>query len=209
MLSRLRSFVDILARRDRFERQMGEEMQLHLELRAADLERGGLPRSASARAPGVWRTRLRQGRLSAGTRSTTPRRADPGCSLRLAVDDPNTGIYGRRDSVPRARHWCEHRHLQPDRCGFDSYAATCGRGVAAIVAHGTSPATAGRKLELPAVRTIPGADGRVHRRDCVQCDRIQGPDLTLPILDSRLRRAEVSGHARHVDEPLDRGSPET
>ena len=49
MLSRLRSFVDIVLRRDRFERQMREEMQQHLELRSADLEREGLPRAEALR----------------------------------------------------------------------------------------------------------------------------------------------------------------
>ena len=49
MLARLRSFVDVLLRRDRFERQMREEIQLHLELRIADLERTGLPHPEAVR----------------------------------------------------------------------------------------------------------------------------------------------------------------
>ena len=49
MLARLRSFVDVVLRRDRFERQMRDEMLLHLDLRIADLERAGLPHAEAVR----------------------------------------------------------------------------------------------------------------------------------------------------------------
>ncbi len=49
MLSRLRSFIGVLLRRDRFEREMREEMRLHLDLRAVDLERAGLSRDEAMR----------------------------------------------------------------------------------------------------------------------------------------------------------------
>jgi len=49
MLARLRSYVRNLRRRDAFEDAMDDEMRFHLEARAADLERRGLPRAEAAR----------------------------------------------------------------------------------------------------------------------------------------------------------------
>jgi predicted permease len=49
MLARLRSLIRILRGRDRFEREMRDEMDLHLELQAADLQRAGLSREEARR----------------------------------------------------------------------------------------------------------------------------------------------------------------
>ena len=51
MWSRLRSLAGMLLRRDRFEREMRDEVRFHIEARAADLAREGLaPAEAMRRA---------------------------------------------------------------------------------------------------------------------------------------------------------------
>jgi predicted permease len=57
---RLRSFLAVLLARDRFEREMRDEMRFHVEARADDLERTGLGRSEAVR-----RARLEFGGLDA------------------------------------------------------------------------------------------------------------------------------------------------
>ena len=49
MIARLKSFLRSATRRGRLEADMAEELQFHLEARAADLERTGLTRSESLR----------------------------------------------------------------------------------------------------------------------------------------------------------------
>ena len=49
MLARLRSFVRAAVNRSAFEREMDDEIRFHLERRADDLVRGGLPRDAAIR----------------------------------------------------------------------------------------------------------------------------------------------------------------
>jgi predicted permease len=151
MLSRLRSFLDILARRARFERQMGEEMQLHLELRAADLERGGLPRAEARR-----RARLEFGGLDSakddcrqarGVRLLDEFVQDLRYAARLMTRTPgftaaailslalgigaNTAIFSLIDAVMiRTLPLADVSALR-------------------FVAHGTSPATAGSSSNYP------------------------------------------------------------
>ena len=49
MLSRLRSVVDAVFHRDRFERAMTEEMRFHMDAYAEDLVRSGIPRDVASR----------------------------------------------------------------------------------------------------------------------------------------------------------------
>jgi putative ABC transport system permease protein len=57
MPARIRSFIDVVLRRARFERDMRDEMRFHLETRADDLERAGFTRDEA----------LRRARLEFGT----------------------------------------------------------------------------------------------------------------------------------------------
>src|SRR6185436_20844026 len=49
MWSRLRSFAAALLGRDRFEREMRDEVRFHIEARAEDLARAGLPAAEAMR----------------------------------------------------------------------------------------------------------------------------------------------------------------
>jgi predicted permease len=49
VLRRLRSFIDVLFRRGRFEREMSDEMKFHMDAYADDLARSGLPRVEAVR----------------------------------------------------------------------------------------------------------------------------------------------------------------
>jgi hypothetical protein len=48
MVTRIRSWLGSLVRRTQFERDLDDELQLHIALRADDLERTGLPRGVPA-----------------------------------------------------------------------------------------------------------------------------------------------------------------
>ena len=151
MLSRLRSFVDVLLRRDRFERQMRDEMQLHLELRTADLERSGLPRVEALR-----RARLEFGgvdsaredcREARGVRFIDEVSQDVRYAWRLMTRTPgftaaailslalgigaNTAIFSLIDAV------------------LIRTLPLADAGSLRFLAHGTSPATAGGSSNYP------------------------------------------------------------
>src|SRR5690348_15719228 len=49
MLARIRSLIDMLLRRDRFEREMRDEVRFHLDARIEDLRREGLDRAGAER----------------------------------------------------------------------------------------------------------------------------------------------------------------
>jgi len=151
MWSRFRSFVDVLVRRDRFERQMREELQLHLELRANDLERGGLPRTEAWR-----RARLEFGgvdtakddcRQARGVRLLDEMTQDVRYAWRLMTRTPgftaaailslalgigaNTAIFSLIDAV------------------LIRTLPLADVGSLRFIAHGTSPATAGGSSNYP------------------------------------------------------------
>ena len=93
MFTRLRSFLGVLRGRERFEAQMAEELQFHIDSRVADLESKGLTR-AQARAqarrefgnPVAFEDRCRDARRLAPQppiRCSTP--APPWCCSRSSA----------------------------------------------------------------------------------------------------------------------------
>jgi predicted permease len=73
MLSRLRSIAAALFRRDRFERAMTDELQFHVDVYAADLEREGLPPAEA----------MRRARIAFGNVDTVKQDARQSRGLRL------------------------------------------------------------------------------------------------------------------------------
>jgi predicted permease len=86
MLAQLRSLVRALRRRTVFENEMDEEMRFHIENRAADLERQGLPQTEAARRARIEFGSIEKqkdlGRASVGVRMIDELRGDVRYALR-------------------------------------------------------------------------------------------------------------------------------
>jgi hypothetical protein len=119
VLSRLRSVVDAVFHRDRFERAMTEEMRFHMDAYAEDLVRSGIPRDVASRRArvefGPVDSIKEDARRARGLRRIDELRQDLHYARRQMVRSPgftavvvltvalavgaNTAIFGAIDSV--------------------------------------------------------------------------------------------------------------
>ena len=133
LVARVKSWFRVSSRRADFEREMQDEMRIHLELYQADLRRRGLSEAEARRRAFADFGSLAgaSGGMPRGRRPAPVRRTARRRRVRGPAPATLAGVHDRGPAVARTRDWRQYRHLQPDRhrAGED----TPGPGSTAIV----------------------------------------------------------------------------
>ena len=111
LIARVKSWLRVSSRRADFEREMQDEMRIHLELYQADLRRRGVPEEEARRRAlaefGSVDARKEECRDAVGLRLLDELRGDVSyaCPAPAAV----AGVHARGPAVARTRDWRQHR----------------------------------------------------------------------------------------------------